>query len=122
MRKLISADELMDIPRAVLVAEQIERFKTLKECDPGAAALQVLRERRIYNNTKKEYFRHLSRVYGCQCLACGCHEKLTIDHIIPISLGGATTWENLQILCWSCNSIKRTKVIDYRPGRQMELQ
>ena len=33
-----------------------------------------------------------------------------IDHIIPFSKGGNSTWRNLQILCESCNLKKSNKI------------
>jgi 5-methylcytosine-specific restriction endonuclease McrA len=33
-------------------------------------------------------------------------EELTIDHVIPKSRGGKTTWENCVLACVTCNSIK----------------
>lgn len=36
---------------------------------------------------------------------------LEIDHIIPLSKGGKTIWENLQTLCWRCNRSKGSKTI-----------
>lgn len=30
----------------------------------------------------------------------------TVDHIIPLSLGGTHTWDNVQLMCHSCNSRK----------------
>jgi hypothetical protein len=58
--------------------------------------------------------------YGFRCLACGRHESelsrpLQCDHIVPIVLGGWHSLDNRQPLCKSCNSRKRTKIIDYRP-------
>ena len=41
---------------------------------------------------------------GYRC--CKCHKKahdLEIDHIIPISKGGKSTYDNLQTLCHRCN-------------------
>lgn len=48
------------------------------------------------------------------CLKCGRKDKLTIDHILPISKGGDNSPENLQTLCESCNSLKGDQIIDYR--------
>ncbi len=118
---VIHHSELGTQNRAEIITHQIERFLELKTNNAGAAALQIARERRLFQSGKKTYFKELSKVYGCQCLACGCHEGLVIDHIIPVSLGGCTTWENLQILCKGCNSNKYTKVIDYRPNREFRL-
>jgi hypothetical protein len=44
--------------------------------------------------------------------------SLTVDHIIPESLGGATTIENLCLACWDCNLLKSNRItaIDPRSG------
>lgn len=44
-----------------------------------------------------------------RCRHCGTHLDLTIDHVIAESLGGPTTFENLQTLCRPCNSMKGTR-------------
>lgn len=59
-------------------------------------------------------WRALCGWFGNICLKCGSDGKLTADHVIPISKGGANTIINLQPLCVSCNSSKHTKTIDYR--------
>lgn len=44
-----------------------------------------------------------------RCQYCGVRpgsEELTIDHVIPKSKGGKTTWENCVLACVECNSIK----------------
>lgn len=52
-----------------------------------------------------------------KCCSCGLGIKdepnllLEIDHKIPLSKGGMTTYENLQTLCWRCNRTKGTKII-----------
>jgi 5-methylcytosine-specific restriction endonuclease McrA len=51
------------------------------------------------------------------CLCCAQKRELTVDHVIPISMGGPNTIDNLQPLCQSCNSAKCTRIIDYRPDR-----
>lgn len=44
-----------------------------------------------------------------QCQYCGQKpptNKLSLDHVIPRSLGGQTTWENIVCCCLRCNSRK----------------
>lgn len=43
------------------------------------------------------------------CRVCGARRYLTIDHIVPESLGGGLDLDNLQTLCNSCNSRKGTR-------------
>lgn len=54
--------------------------------------------------------------YG-QCLACGqTSGTLTVDHVVPLCIGGTNDPFNLQCLCKSCNSQKPKRIpVDYRP-------
>lgn len=49
------------------------------------------------------------------CLKCGAQDRLEVDHIVPVSLGGSNYLNNLQILCRTCNASKLNKnANDYR--------
>lgn len=50
---------------------------------------------------------------GNKCLRCGKTEKLSIDHIVPLSKGGDNSSDNLQTLCLTCNSCKQDATISY---------
>ena len=66
----------------------------------------------------EEEWEDLKASYNYRCLSCGRVEpeiKLTIDHVIPITLGGSNDITNIQPLCGSCNKRKGTQLIDYRP-------
>ena len=43
---------------------------------------------------------------GGQCKLCGrklTRKEITMDHIIPVSRGGRSTFENLRVACGPCN-------------------
>lgn len=48
--------------------------------------------------------------FGGECAYCGCTTKkgmrLTRDHLVPVSEGGATTQDNIVPACAHCNSSK----------------
>ena len=46
-----------------------------------------------------------------QCVRCGSNRNLEFDHIIPVSMGGANTARNLQLLCEACNRAKGGSLI-----------
>lgn len=47
---------------------------------------------------------------GGRCTLCGSVTELQYDHIIPVSRGGSSEPENLQILCGPCNRRKGASV------------
>ena len=62
-----------------------------------------------FNISLEEVRQLLYRVYGRPCNYCS--QKLLVgnmacDHIIPLSLGGNSTPENLQMICNRCNTRK----------------
>jgi hypothetical protein len=53
-----------------------------------------------------------NRIYardGRVCKECGATHGLSIDHIVPVSRGGNSTDDNLQVLCLGCNVRKGNK-------------
>jgi hypothetical protein len=48
---------------------------------------------------------------GARCRRCGSNVELQFDHVIPVAFGGATSAENLQILCGPCNRSKGASVV-----------
>lgn len=48
---------------------------------------------------------------GGRCRKCGSNVELQFDHEIPVSKGGATSEQNLQLLCGPCNRAKGASII-----------
>lgn len=49
------------------------------------------------------------------CQYCGAQpgsEELTIDHVLPRSRGGTSTWENCVLACLDCNARKANRLPD----------
>jgi 5-methylcytosine-specific restriction endonuclease McrA len=43
---------------------------------------------------------------GWQCQYCGARTALTVDHVIPRSKGGGSSWDNIVTCCAPCNRRK----------------
>jgi 5-methylcytosine-specific restriction endonuclease McrA len=107
--------------------EKVKAYvKRWQEANPEKrAALDHARRTRVAGNggryTAQEW-KDLCNHYGNRCLSCGRTDvKLTVDHVIPLKLGGVNTIENLQPLCKNCNSSKGASHRDYRPILQPAL-
>jgi len=76
------------------------------------------RKHNTINNLTKEDVLRVLALQGNECAGCGksfYEHKYEIDHVVPVSLGGDTVIENIQLLCRSCNATKRDKIIRYIP-------
>lgn len=77
------------------------------------------KDKRIYRNGKPDLSITLTKLYMRDkgvCQLCGRHIDFdcdsnskhypSIDHIKPIAKGGTHSWDNVQLACRQCNSIK----------------
>jgi len=102
---------LVLILKGVAAAEEIaqQQLHSARHALPVPSVIRLLEYRRIPHQT-----RSLSRKnilmrdrYTCQyCLRTGPSSELTLDHVIPRSRSGETTWENLVACCHQCNNRK----------------
>lgn len=76
--------------------------------------------RRIENQDGADFMFDLAVAHGYQCVKCGTKRRLGLDHIRPVSKGGKTEFDNLQLMCKPCNEEKGTQIIDYRPKPEKE--
>lgn len=82
---------------------------------------QSARYRALKRNAVNEYLpvRYTSKVINFykQCFACGSTDRLEVDHVVPLALGGAHAVRNFQVLCRQCNAEKGARnAMDYRTG------
>lgn len=57
----------------------------------------------------KEERKSIYNKAGGRCELCGCRlvlEDMTLDHIVPLSMGGEDSMKNLQTACYACNRFK----------------
>ncbi len=54
------------------------------------------------------------------CQDCGGNEYIEYDHVIPVSRGGTSAQENLQLLCRKCNRKKRSEVPAEQDATQVD--
>ena len=55
---------------------------------------------------------YLRDLYTCQyCNTPYTRNSLTLDHVVPISRGGKTRWENIVAACGPCNTRKGNKTV-----------
>jgi 5-methylcytosine-specific restriction endonuclease McrA len=92
--------------------------RTRQKTRTRKALHQRVRKHRLRANggdlTASEWEKIVARYGGC-CLRCGATGNITIDHVVPISAGGANCAANVQPLCGSCNSVKKNfHATDYR--------
>ena len=85
-----------------------DEFVYSREIHSYAEPLKKTIKKERQKMTRRLRFTILKRD-GYKCKLCGSDSRttsLTVDHIIPISKGGKTEFQNLQCLCFECNSGK----------------
>lgn len=103
-----SADVLEQLTRRGFLietneAEPAEQGATLAQ---AIAANNGFGSRHIPDATKRMAWER----DGGQCKKCGSEENIEYDHVHPVSKGGNSEIDNIQLLCRPCNRSKRVSV------------
>ena len=83
-------------------AQRLDRAHMLLNVEEGLAPRAQSKRKPIPREVRRAVFER----DGGKCTQCSSNFDLQYDHILPVALGGATTVENLQLLCGDCNREK----------------
>ena len=73
------------------------------------------RRRRSHGQDLAARWRHVKATQGGRCAFCGARTPLTVDHILPISMGGTNARRNLRGLCVPCHRALNRLVCEIKP-------
>lgn len=90
--------------RAMRNSQRLDRAKTVA----AMAQAPVPSQRGAIPTDVKQLVWHRD---GGACRMCGSNVELQFDHIIPVSVGGSSTEDNLQVLCGPCNRRKGAAIV-----------
>ncbi len=108
---------LVLVLKGVASAEErtFDQVASARMCMSLPSVIRLLEYRRIPHQTRALSRKNilLRDRYTCQyCERTGPAGELTMDHVIPRSRGGASTWENLVACCIECNNRKGNRTPD----------
>ena len=83
-----------------------KRLRSISESYPYPSVVKIKEYVNIpYKGVVMSRQNIFKRDHG-KCQYCGTSKDLTLDHVVPRSKGGKSTWTNLVTACKKCNSIK----------------
>jgi 5-methylcytosine-specific restriction endonuclease McrA len=89
--------------QSVTLRIRIPEVIVLKRCDRFSRPRVVFTRRNLFRRDRNT------------CQYCGrrrATEDLSIDHVVPRSLGGLATWENCVVACLRCNARKGNRTLE----------
>jgi 5-methylcytosine-specific restriction endonuclease McrA len=98
------------------------RVHSPREALPVPSVIRLLSYRHIPQQTRALSRKNilLRDRYTCQfCAKQFSSSELTLDHVLPRSRGGPTSWENLVACCYECNNRKGDRTPE-EAGIQLE--
>lgn len=104
---------LVYLKKAEIVKESGDFLRSVSERFPIPKVIRLLTKLIRQMAPRVTYTRkniHIRDNYACQY--CGSTSHLTLDHVMPVSRGGKSSWENVVTACYSCNSRKGSRTPD----------
>jgi 5-methylcytosine-specific restriction endonuclease McrA len=98
---------LVYLNKAELVAESSSHFlRTVSMSFPMPTVIRLNRYIHLPYKGVMMTRQNIFKRDGHSCVYCGRHEELTLDHVMPKSRRGRTSWDNLVTACKRCNAKK----------------
>src|SRR5205823_1597385 len=97
--------------KGAAVVEEVSAYtiRTSKISIPVPNVIRLVRYRRVPRQNRSVSRKGILLRDGLACQYCRGRfgpGDLTLDHVLPRSRGGASTWENLVACCFPCNNRK----------------
>ncbi len=105
---------VIDRKAEILEVDESRTFRSEKRHLACPAVIRLVR----FVHVPRKFRRQVTNTFlfardGYSCMYCGRHrtdlrhrEFLTRDHVVPMSRGGANTWQNVVTACSVCNNRK----------------
>src|SRR3954452_6099653 len=94
--------------KAELLEEWEEQLRSGSCTVPRPAVIRLVSYVRVPRDTHRRKItrRAVFARDGWACQYCGSRSQLTVDHVIPRSKGGLSSWDNIVASCAPCNRRK----------------
>ncbi len=99
--------------RAEVIEELPQRLHAASDTYPWPHVIRLLRYVRVPRAVQRKISRRaLFARDGWRCVYCGSSTgRLTLDHVVPRSRGGESSWENVVTSCAPCNLRKGDRLL-----------
>lgn len=105
---------LVFLEKAEMLSEKPDAaLRSVNQCFPFPSVIRIVQYVHIPYKGVVLTRRNVFKRDGFSCQYCGKTKELTLDHLVPRSKGGKSTWTNLVTACKSCNARKG----DYSPDQ-----
>lgn len=123
MKRVLKCKDGIEVKKGNLeicsIALEILREYEIYQEQFAATRKHIEVQRRILKSRYSYFHNAVVKRDGLFCSRPSCLSinNLQLDHVNPVSLGGFSVLDNLQLLCSSCNMKKGATKKDYRPNQ-----
>jgi 5-methylcytosine-specific restriction endonuclease McrA len=98
---------LVYLKKAEIIKESGQFLRSVSERFPVPKVIRLLSKLIRHLTPRVTYSRKNVQIRDqFRCQYCGSGDNLTLDHVLPVSRGGPSTWENVVTACYPCNARK----------------